>query len=126
VLVPALPLPDEGYFPAGSKVEPVAGQPDLYRLVGGGVGPEDSEFFFGLLDGAFVTAPTLEAARTAAGLELTDHEGPPGSVVGRVPLKSSDFSFEEGSGGPDVLLSTVQIGLETSTTGVRLRLEASL
>ena len=128
ILIPALPVPEEDFlFTERATVEAVPGQPDLYRMVSPGPAAAlpGRQFYFGLMNDVFVTAPSLEAAQAAAELELIDHQGPPGSVVGSLLLRPSALDLPAPE-GVDTVVTTVQIGLETSTTGLTLRLEASL
>lgn len=129
-VIPALPLPEEGFFPASSKVKPVSGEPGLYSLLA----PKPSrlhrdiprpEFVFGVVDGIFVTAPSLEAARQAANMRTVAHRGPPGSLAASAPLEASDLGLPAAPGA-DVTVTTIEAGIEASTGGLRLRAEAGL
>lgn len=134
-LIPALPVPESGqYFPPGSKVREVPGEPDLYRLLAPKpevpAGTElyeiaRSEFVFGLIDDVFVTAPSVRAARGAAGLDPVALDLPPGAVAVHAPLSSSDLGFPA-PGGPGVTVTTIKAGLDAETGAVRLELHASL
>jgi hypothetical protein len=146
LLIPALPIPEEGYFPQRaqpgfvprhSQVSPVPGQPDLYELAGpaprlplrlGVPGPPSpgaaSKFYFGLIGDAFVTGPTLQAVKQAAALEPQDLGTPPGSVAFSIPLRASDFELEDAVG--NIALTLIKGGVEASPDGLRLRATAGL
>ncbi len=137
--IPALPIPEEGFFPEGSKVTPVPGQPDLYELAGpaprlplrlGVPGPPSpaaaDKFYFGLIGNVFVTAPTLAAAREAASSNPQRLDTPPGSLAFSVPLRTSDLDLSESGSGEDIALTTVRGGIEASASGLRLRIQAGL
>jgi hypothetical protein len=134
LLIPALPIPEEGFFPVGSRVTPVSGQPDLYELASptrrlplrlGVPGPPSADqFFFGLIGDVFVTAPSLQAANQAAALKPGDLGTPPGSVAFSIPLRASDFDLEEAVG--NIALTIVKGGVEASADELRLRATAGL
>lgn len=125
-LAPALPLPD-GYFPEGSKVAAVAGEPDLYRLVGPSqrFAPPPDEYVFGLIGDVFVTGPNLEQARRMAASEPDAEIDLPGAVAGSVPINAGDFDFDAAEGS-NVALTVVELALEATGESLRLRLRAGL
>lgn len=146
LLIPALPLPDDYFFAPDTKVKRVRGEEALYRLVASdrkvaapylpglhglprGRRPHVSfpaqEFAFGLIDDVFVTAPTVAQARRFVEEEPSTFEGPPGAFAVNFPIEAEDFGLP-GGGAPDVTVSTVEAGIEASTTGVRLHAEAGL
>jgi hypothetical protein len=146
-LIPALPVPEEQFFPADSEVVRVPSEPDLYRLlaprpepppsleqpVPPGVEPpppppltptiDRAEFVFGIIGGVLVTAPSVEAAREAAETRPSTAELPPGALGFRIPVEASDFGLP---GAPDVIVTTIEGGVEASPTVLRLHAEASL
>ena len=136
-LIPALPIPEDGFFPARSTVDTVPGQPNLYELAApaprlplrlGVPGPPSpaaaDKFFFGLIGEVFVTAPSLAAAKQAAGLRPEDLGTPPGSVAFSIPIRASDLDFEDAAG--NITLTVVKGGVEASSDGLRLRATAGL
>jgi hypothetical protein len=140
--IPALPVPEPESFPPGSKVRRVPGNPDLYRLIaptpnhvppppvpGGGGIPQPSferhELVFGLIDGVFVTAPSLEAARQIREAEPVHIDLPPGALAFRIPVKASDLGVPD-IAGLSVTVTTIEGGVEASMTGLRLRAQAGL
>jgi hypothetical protein len=126
-LLPALPLA-EGYFPEDTKVEPVAGETDLYRMQGPtSEFQEGEEFVFGLIGDLFVSAPSVDKARQIASEEPDAEAELPGSIAGRIQLEQGDLSFEGyDDEGTNVTLSVVDIGIEAAGDTVRLRLQAGL
>ena len=140
--IPALPVPEPESFPPGSKVRRVPGNPDLYRLIaptpnhvppppvpGGGGIPQPSferhELVFGLIDGVFVTAPSLEAARQIREAEPVHIDLPPGALAFRIPVKASDLGVPD-IAGLSVTVTTIEGGVEASATGLRLHAQAGL
>jgi hypothetical protein len=124
LLMPALPVPENAYFPDGSKVKPVPGDPSLYRIT------SPSRFYrqqlvYGLLKGVFVTAPTLEAARRAAQLDPGQVDVPPGSLAFSIPLRGSDIGLSEAA-DVGIVLTTITGGIQASADSVRLHAEAAL
>lgn len=125
-LIPALPVPQNGYFPEGSKVHTVAGHPDLYVLESKFAGFASSgKFFFGLVDGALVSAPSLTAAQQAAKLKLSKSGAPPGSIAVSFPLRPSDVGLSADVGG-GITLTTIKAAIEASPQNLRLRVRAQL
>jgi Protein of unknown function (DUF3352) len=133
--IPALPVPDPESFPPGSKVHAVAGMPDLYRLVAPapklprglpeGLRRSRPELVFGLIDGVFVTAPSVKAASEARDALPIHADLPPGALAFRIPVKASDLEISEAA-GVGVTVTTIEGGVEASTTGLRLRAQAGL
>jgi hypothetical protein len=50
---------------------------------------------------------------------------PPGALAFRIPVKASDLEISEAA-GVGVTLTTIEGGVEASTTGLRLRVQAGL
>jgi hypothetical protein len=138
ILIPALPVPQDGYFPSGSKVTAVPGRPGLYELAAppvrlpiklGVPGPLTSAasdtFYFGVIGSAFVTAPSLNGAEQAAGLRPADLGPPPGSFAFSVPLTTGDVGFG-GSTAKPIKLTTLIGAVEASSDGLQLRAHAGL
>jgi hypothetical protein len=136
-LIPALPIPEDGFFPPRSTVTPVPGQPDLYELAApaprlplrlGVPGPPSpaaaDKFFFGLIGDVFVTAPSLRAARQAAALKQEDLGTPPGAVAFSIPVRASDLDLEDAAG--NIALTVVKGGVEASPDALRLKATAGL
>jgi Protein of unknown function (DUF3352) len=144
--IPALPVPEPESFPSGSKVLRVPGSPDLYRLVAPAPKPPRvlaparrrpglraprlphlarPELVFGLIDGVLVTAPSVEAAREARRAHPVHTDLPPGAIAFRIPVKASDIELPQSS-GVGVTVTTIEGGVEASTTGLRLHAEAGL
>ena len=127
-LIPALPIPEGGFFPDGSKVSPVPGEPNLYVLSGPAVatfpGAPTSQFFFGLIGDVFVNAPTLAAAKEVAALKPEDLETPPGSVAFSAPVRAPDLDLEEAVG--NIALTLIKGGVEASSDGLKLHATAGL
>jgi len=143
--IPALPLPKENYFPRGSKVTSVPGEPDLYRLrppaprrarvpAPPGTSPHPPlypvparasrpQFVFGLVRGVFVTAPSLIAAHRAGRTTPTQVDLPPGALGVQLPVHASEFDV---AGPKGLTLTTIEAGIEASTSGLRLHAEAGL
>jgi uncharacterized protein DUF3352 len=134
--IPALPVPDPASFPPGSKVHDVRGMPDLYRLVAPApklppgvrrvqLHVSRPELVFGLIDGVFVTAPSVKAGRDARDARPIHANLPPGALAFRIPVKASDLGISE-TAGVGVTVTTIEGGVEASTTGLRLRAQAGL
>jgi hypothetical protein len=134
--IPALPVSEPQSFPPGSKVHDVPGMPDLYRLVAPapklppGVRRVQlhiprPELVFGLIDGVFVTAPSVKAARDARDAPPIHADLPAGALAFRIPVKASDLGIAEAA-GVGVTVTTIEGGVEASTTGLRLRAQAGL
>ncbi|MDX6653239.1 MAG: hypothetical protein QOJ38_2020 [Solirubrobacterales bacterium] len=122
-LIPALPAPASGFFPEGSKVRSVAGSPDLYQLT-----PpfqERAPFVFGLLDGAFVTAPSLADARQAARLQPAKPDAQQGAIALSLPIRPSDVGVSPDIGG-GITLTTLRGGVEAAAQSLRLQVRAAL
>ena len=141
-LLPAVPLAPDTGFPPGTKVEPVRGEPDLYRLpqpptpLPAGLGQpavppealeqfEPPELVFGLIDDVFVTASSVELARRVAAEEPSEAAALPGAIAGSFPLDAADLELDVGEGG-GVTLTVLELGIEATSKSVRLRLEAGL
>ena len=134
--IPALPVAEPESFPPSSKVIQVPGSPDLYRLVtpvpkppGVQVPPQPRftrpQLVFGLIDGVFVTAPSLQAAREVRQADPVHTDLPPGALAFRIPVKASDLGVPE-IAGIGVTVTTIEGGIEAKTTGLRLHAEAGL
>ena len=144
--IPALPVAEPESFPPGSKVIRVPRNPDLYRLVtpvpkpprvlaparrppGLRVPPQPRftrpELVFGLINGVFVTAPSLKAARQVRHADPVHTDLPPGALAFRIPVKASDLGISE-TAGVGVTVTTIEGGIEAKTTGLRLHAEAGL
>ncbi|HYX78280.1 MAG TPA: hypothetical protein VE727_02885 [Solirubrobacterales bacterium] len=142
-VIPALPVAEPESFPPGAKVIRVPGSPDLYRLVtpvprvlaparrrpGLRVAPQPRftrpQLVFGLIDGVFVTAPSLTAARQIREAEPVHAGLPPGALAFRIPVKASDLGIPE-IAGIGLTLTTIEGGIEAKTTGLRLQAQAGL
>ena len=142
-VIPALPVAEPESFPPGAKVIRVPGSPNLYRLVtpvprvlaparrrpGLRVAPQPRftrpQLVFGLIDGVFVTAPSLTAARQIREAEPVHADLPPGALAFRIPVKASDLGIPE-IAGIGLTLTTIEGGIEAKTTGLRLQAQAGL
>jgi hypothetical protein len=140
-LLPALPL-TTSTFPAGARVEPVPGTGALYRIAAtppGGVElqSEDpfspgyapllsaSDFVFGVLDGRFVTAPSLDSARQA--VDAGTFAAPKSGYAFSIPVRASDFGLSPTTGpGTGITLTTVEGQISAATDGLHLSAHAGL